>query len=555
MTLSVMTGKKALLEMLRAEGVRYIFGNPGTSEGPFLQALLDYPDLEYVLTTQETTAMGMADGYARAAGCASFVSLHIDTGLANGISLLHNAKEGGTPMVVTSANKDIRQLAQGRTDLAEMVRLFTKWSAEATHPEQVPTLVRRAFNEAKTPPTGPVYVGFSANALEGEAEVDIAASPAVYSRTAPDRDAISDAVDILAGASSPVMIVGDRVAQSGAASEAVRLAELLGARVYSTVYSEMDFPTGHPQYLGTISPGLPAARKTLSSADVVVAVGTSVFSGLFYTSGSNLGSGTKLVHIDSASREIGKTEPTDVGIAADPKVALAELADALERSVSGSDRETAKGRAASVAKENAARMAAWDELLERRWDHTPMSSERMMAEIAAVLPDDTVIADDAVSSRASMMGAMDFDEPGSLFGACGGSLGWGMGGAMGIKLALPDRPVVGIVGDGSAMMAVQALWTAANSDIPVVYVICNNRSYRVLKINMNTYRTQVLNQDVPSKYIAMDFPIPLNLAGMAEAIGVYGRTVERPEEVGPAVKEALDLGKPALLDMVIDGSV
>ena len=550
-----MTGKKALLEMLRAEGVRYIFGNPGTSEGPILQALVDYPDLEYVLTTQETTAMGMADGYARAAGCASFVSLHIETGLANGISLLHNAKEGGTPMVVTSANKDIRQLAQGRTDLAEMVRLFTKWSAEATHPEQVPSLVRRAFNEAKTPPTGPVYVGFSANALEGEAEVDIAASPAVYSRTAPDRDAISDAVDILAGASSPVMIVGDRVAQSGAAAEAVRLAELLGARVYSTVYSEMDFPTGHPQYLGTISPGLPAARKTLSSADVVVAVGTNVFSGLFYTSGSNLGPGTKLVHIDSASREIGKSEPTDVGIAADPKVALAELTDALERNVSGSDRETAKGRAAVAAKEKAARTAAWNELLERRWNHAPMSSERMMAEIAAVLPDDAVIADDSVSSRPSMMGAMDFDEPGSLFGACGGSLGWGMGGAMGIKLALPDRPVVGVVGDGSAMMAVQALWTAANSDIPVVYVICNNSSYRILKINMNTYTTQVLNEEAPSRYIAMDFPIPLNLAGMAEAIGVYGRTVERPEEVGPAMEEALQLGKPALLDMVIDGSV
>ena len=256
--MSVMTGKKALLEMLRAEGVRYIFGNPGTSEGPILQALVDYPDLEYVLTTQETTAMGMADGYARAAGCASFVSLHIETGLANGISLLHNAKEGGTPMVVTSANKDIRQLAQGRTDLAEMVRLFTKWSAEATHPEQVPSLVRRAFNEAKTPPTGPVYVGFSANALEGEAEVDIAASPAVYSRTAPDRDAISDAVDILAGASSPVMIVGDRIAQSGAAAEAVRLAELLGPG--STPRSTRRW-TSPRAIRSTSAPSVPACRR------------------------------------------------------------------------------------------------------------------------------------------------------------------------------------------------------------------------------------------------------------------------------------------------------
>ncbi len=553
--MTVMKGKQALLEMLRAEGIHYIFGNPGTAEGPILQALEDYPDLEYILTTQETTAMGMGDGYARATGRPSFVSLHVDTGLANGISLLTNAKEGGTPMVITSANKDIRQLAEGRTDLAEMVRLFTKWSVEATHPEQVPVVMRRAFNEAKTPPTGPVYVGLSANALEGEADVEIVPSPVTYSRTAPDRDAVADAAGILATATSPVLIVSDRVAQSGAAAEAVRLAELLGARVYSTIYSEVDYPTGHPQYLGAVSPGLPAGREVLSSTDAVVAVGTNVFTGLFYTSGHALGPETRLVHIDSASREIGKTEPTDVGIVADPAVAMTELADALERKMSGSAREAAKGRAVSVAEERAAQKAAWNEHLKRRWDHAPMSSERMMAEVAAVLPDNAVIADDAVSSRGSVLGAMEFNEPGSFFGGRGGSLGWGMGGALGVKLAMPDRPVVGVVGDGSAMMAIQALWTAVNSDIPVVYVICNNRSYRVLKLNMNTYKTQVLKEDVPSKYIAMDFPTPMNMAGIAEAMGMHGRKVDRPEEVGSAMKEALDLGKPALLDMVIDGSV
>ena len=162
--------------MLRAEGVKYIFGNPGTSEGAILDALEDYPDLEYVLTTQEGAAMGMADAYARSTQQPSFVSLHIETGLANGISLLHNAKEGGTPMVVTSANKDIRKLAEGRTQLDEMTRLFTKWSAEVTHPEQIPSVVRRAFTEAKTPPTGPVYIGFSANALDDRGDVEIVPS-------------------------------------------------------------------------------------------------------------------------------------------------------------------------------------------------------------------------------------------------------------------------------------------------------------------------------------------------------------------------------------------
>ena len=521
-----------------------------------MDALEDFPDLRYMLTTQEGVAMGMADGYARATGKPSFVNLHIQTGLANGISLLHNANENGTPLVLTSANSDIRKLAAGRTDLAEMVRQFTKWSAEVTHPEQVPGVVRRAFNEAKTPPTGPTYVGFSANALDEEADVEIVPSPVGYFRARPDRRAIEDASRMLAAASRPIMLVGERVAQAQATPEAVRVAELLGARVYAPFYSEMNFPTSHPQFMGRASGLLPAGRKLLSSADVVLAVGTSIASGYFYFSGHALGPGTRLIHVDSAHREVGKSEPTDIGILADPKVALAELADALESGVSGSASEAAKGRSVSLAEEKAAQRSAWQRRLKERWDMSPMSTERMMTEIAGALPQDTIIADDSVTTRESLQGAMEFNEPGSVFGERGGSLGWGMGGGMGLKLAHPDRPVVAVVGDGSAMMTVQALWTAANADIPVVYVICNNRSYRVLKLNLNTYKTQILEEEAPrSRYIGMDFPIPLNIAGIADAIGVDGRTIEDPEELGPAMRRALDLGKPALLDVVIDGSV
>ena len=159
-----MRGKKALMEVLREEGVEYIFGNPGTSESPIMDELESYPEFKYVLVTQEGVAMGMADAYARATGKASFVNLHVETGLANGISLLHNANEGGTPLVLTSGNKDIREIVQGRTDFAEMVRRFTKWSVEVTHPSQVAGAMHRAFNESITPPTGPTYVGFTANA-------------------------------------------------------------------------------------------------------------------------------------------------------------------------------------------------------------------------------------------------------------------------------------------------------------------------------------------------------------------------------------------------------
>ena len=551
-----MAGKRALMESLRAEGVEYVFGNPGTSEGAIMDILEEYPDIQYMLATQEGVAMGMADGYAIATGRPSFVNLHIETGLANGISLLHHAWEGGTPMVLTSGNKDVRKLAEGRTQLSEMTRLFTKWSVEVTHPEQVPGVMRRAFNEARTPPTGPVYVGFSANALDDEAEVDVQPLARGYFRTAADVEAVDAAARVLAGASRPIMVVGDRLGKSDGTPEAVRLAEALGARVYAASYAEMNFPTNHPQFMGRVNPGLPPGRELLSQGDVVLAVGTNVFSGFFYFSGPVLGAATRLIHLDSAYNEVGKSEPTEIGIIADPKVGLGQLCDAVEGSLSGSAREAAKGRAAPLASEKAAMKAQWDRELKRGWNARPMTPARMMTELAGALPADTVISDDSITSRDAIHGAMEFSEPGSIYSERGGAIGWGMGSTLGIKLAHPDRPVVGILGDGSAMMTVQGLWTAANSDIPAVYVICNNRSYRILKLNMDRYKTHILGQKNPSsKYIGMDFPIPLDLAAIANAMGVHGRTVEDPEELGPALKQALASGKPALLDVVIDGSV
>ena len=356
------------MEMLRAEGVEYIFGNPGTSEGPILDELENYPDIRYMLSTQEGAAMGMADAYARYRGEPSFVNLHIETGLANGISLLANAAEGNTPLVLTSANKDIRKLAEGRTNLVEMVSQFCKWSAEVTHPEQVPSVLRRAFSEAKTHPMGPVYVAFSANALDDEADVEIVPSHKTYGRIAPDTDAIDAAVGILADSENPVLIVGDGVGQSGASAEAVRLAEMLGAKVYASFYSQVNFPTSHPQFLGLANPGMPAGKALLEDTEAVVAVGTPVFPGYFYFSGSALKADTRLIHIDSDATQIGRTEPTDVGIVADPRTAMTALSDALELRMSGAAKESAIGRAASVAEEKAAQDAAWQARLDARQD-------------------------------------------------------------------------------------------------------------------------------------------------------------------------------------------
>ena len=552
-----MTGRRAMLEMLRAEGVEYIFGNPGTSESPIMHELESFPELKYVLVLQEGVAVGMADAYARATGRPAFVNLHIETGLANGISLLHNAYAGGTPLVLSAGNKDIRELAHGRTDLAEMVRPFTKWTAEVTHPDQVPFVMRRAFNEAKTPPTGPTFVAFSANALDDEGDVEIAPSPAGYVRSAPEPEGVERAAELLGAASSPVMIVSDGVGESGGAEAAVRVAEMLGAPVYASSYSGMNFPTGHPHFGGSIRLGFSETTEMLSSADAALVVGR-LASGSYMFSEPVLrfiGPGTKLVHVDSDPAEVGATQPTDVGIAADPAVTLDRLAEALDAAMSGSAKEAAKGRCAILAEARLKMDAERDRRVRHGWDGSPMPPSRMMAEVASALPPETIVIDDAVTTRDAVFDSMDFDTPGSVYGGRGGALGWGVGAAMGVKLANPDRPVVAVVGDGSAMMTVQGFWTAANEGIPVVYVVCNNRSYRILKLNVDKYRSMVLDAEGESRYLGMDFPIALDIAGMARSMGVDARTIEDPSEVAPATRAALESGRPAVLDVVIDGSV
>jgi benzoylformate decarboxylase len=549
-----MTGAQALIEMLKAEGVEYVFGNPGTAESAIIDVLEDTPKLQYILSVQEGTAMGMADAYARITGRVGFVNLHIDSGLANGISLLTNAYEGGTPLILTSANKDVRKLAEGRFELHRMAEQFTKWSVELTHPEQIPSAMRRAFTIAKTPPTGPVYVGFAANSLDDEGEMEIVPSATSYSELRPDPAAIDAAATILAEAAQPVLIVGDRLGLADGALEAVRLAELTGARVYATNLGRVNFPTSHPQYLGTINPTMPAGRAVLSDADAVVMAGTG-FGGVFYFEGQSLPN-AQLIHIDSDAVAIGASEPTAVGIVAGPRAGLADLSTDLEARLSGEGREAAAIRAATVAEQKAAQRQAWSDRLEARRDLSPMSTERMMTEVAEALPDDTLFVDDSITTRASVYGALDFDQPDDLVGISGGALGWGMGGALGAKLARPDQPVVAVIGDGSAMMTIQTLWTAAAQKIPVVYVICNNESYRILKLNMNVWQTQIAGRPEPqTNYLGMDFAVPFDIAAIANAFAVRGRRIEDPAEVGPAITEAIAANEPVVLDIRIDGSV
>jgi benzoylformate decarboxylase len=552
-----MTGKQALAQMLIAEGTEYIFGNPGTSETPLMDALQDYPHLKYIQALQEGTAVGMADGYARATGRPSFANIHIAGGLANGISPLYNAYQGGTPLVLTAGNSDSRMLLTEPTlsgNLVEMTDQYTKWSTEIRHAADIPTAVRRAFKEAKTPPTGPVFISFPWDTLDETADLDITPSSPGYFRVRPDVEAVDRASRLLAQAENPVIVVGDRVAQSAAVPALVRVAETLGARVYAASYSEVNFPTSHSLYGGTLNLNSPATAEQLAGADVVLAVGCNVFSSFLYVPEPFLGPRTKLVHLDSNYWEVEKNYPTEVGIFADPAAGLTDLADALGQDMSTPALEAAATRSATWAEQRRRSDQEYQERLKNIWDRRPMPVERMMHELAQGSPSDVIIADESITSRPALNRAFDFDQPGSLFAIRGGALGWAMPGALGVKLANPQRPVLAVVGDGASMYTVQALWTAARYNIPVVYAICNNRSYRILKVNMDIYLRRMLNdQERDSEYVGMDFANPLDLAAIAQAMGVSGEQVEDPEALAPAVERAYASGKPAVIDVAIDG--
>jgi len=552
-----MTGKQAVLEMLKAEGVKHIFGNPGTSEAPLIDMLGDYPELQYFLTLQESVAMGMGESDARATETASFVSLHVDSGLANGIAIMLDALNTGTPMVITSANYDARKINETKTDLAELVRPVTKWSVELSLPDQIPSVLRRAFHEANSHPKGPVYVGFTANALEGEAEMNIVPSSKMHDSYRPDPKGIEEAVKLMMAAKNPMMIVGDRVSEDHANDQAVELAELMGFPVYQSRGAEVSFPTTHPQFFGNHTLRVTSSRKALEDMDLIIAIGMDAMDELFYWGDIILGENTKLIHIDPIPGRAGRSEPTDVGIVSHCALAIEDLINTIKPLLTPEFENEISGRKIGVVAAAADKRKSFEDSVAAKWDNKPMTPARMMHELAAAIPDNAIVVDDSISNRATMRHYFQGQKRGDLRAFRGQSIGGGIGTTMGTAVANPDRPVFGIIGDGSAMMTIQGLWTAANDNIPCIFVICNNGMYRVLKVNFDVYQREILQQkeSAGENLPYSDFPTPFDVAAIATSMGVHGEKITDPAEIAPAVQRAVASGKPAVLDIVIDGDL
>jgi len=549
-------GRLLMMEQLVAAGVRHVFGNPGTTEQAFMDALHDYPQVQYVLGLQEAAVLGMADGYSRLSPVPAFVELHIAPGLGNAMGMLYNAWRTHAPMVIYAGQHSQRGLLQEPIlagDLVSMARPLTKWAVEVQDAADLPLVLRRAFKAAMDPPRGPVLVSVPANIMDEEAEADVLAPVYLRQRARPEREALEVAAEMLARAEAPVIIAGDEVATAGAREEVERLAEMLGARLYASYGVYVPLATDHPCYAGPLNvlsgPGL---RGQLAGADMVLAVGAPLFLTVSPVTENPLPAGCRLVHIGLDAWELGKNWPADLLLLADPGEALRELRALLEGRLTPAQREAAAARLAAAQGQRMAIFQALDGALRARWGDEPMAASRFAYELGQALHPDTVLFDESVTAGGHLMRHLRL-RPGSHLRAAGGGLGAGIPAPIGLKLARPDRPVLGVVGDGAALYTVQALWTAAHYRVPVTWVIANNRSYRILKLNLLQY----LGEGASDRgFIAMDLVEPeLDFARIAEAFGVRGVRIERADELGPAVRQAQEAQEPWLIDVVIDGSL
>lgn len=551
-----MTGRQAFTETLLAHGVKHIFGNPGTTEAPLMRALEECPQLTYILGLQESAVMGMADGYARSTGRVGVVNLHIAGGLANGLSGLYNAYRGGTPLVATAGQSDTRIVQEEPAlwaDLAAMARPFTKWAAEAQHPADVPMMVSRAIKTALQAPTGPVFLSLPMDALDGSAEITLPAPMPPLAPPRPDAAGLRRAAELLAGAAAPLILAGDRAAQAGAMDALVRLAETLGARVYVVNPTEPVMPTGHPLFAGVLGPWSPFSNAPLRAADVILAVGANLFNPFVNTPRDVFQPPTRLIQLDSSAWEIGRVYPVDLGLLGDPKSGLEELLELLQDRLSPERREAARATLESAARDRAARQAAWEREARAHWEATPIAPARLALELRDALPANALVIDEGLTTSGPLHRAIKFNQPRGYFSIQGGAIGWGCGAAVGAALGRPDRKIVAVIGDGSLSYSLQALWTAAHYRLPITYIVCNNRAYRILKMNMLRY----LGEGAPRPtFLGLDLDDPaIRWDRLAEGFGVRAWRVDQPAALRRALDAALAANEPTLLDVAIDGDV
>ena len=547
------SGGKLLLELLESEGVEYVFGNPGTTELPFIDALIDSPVIRYIWGLQEASVVAMADGYTQASKRPGFVNLHTAGGLGHGLGNLLNASVSGTPMVVTAGQQDSRHSITDPLLFGNLVQIATpavKWAQEVHSPEHLPILIRRAFQDCAGVHPGPVFLSLPMDVMEEMTTISIPACSCVDRRpVAGSLDRLSD--ELSAIAPGRIMIVaGDEISYHDAASEVVELAEILGAPVYGSSWpAHIPYPTSHPLWAGNLPTKASEIAELAHNFDCVFALGGKSFITILYTEGSALPEHCELFQLSIDGRDLGRSYPTKLSLIGDLQKSLQVLNRLLRERLS----DRADIFAALVKK------AEQEQLIRRReldqktakllsLDHIhPLLAA---SELARGIGPETPIVDEAVVTAFHLRKFLNSGSTRQYHFLRGGALGWGMPAAVGYSLGSGREPVVCLVGDGAALYSPQALWTAAYEQLPVTFVVMNNREYNILK---NFMRSQPhFTSARENRFIAMDIDNPpIDFQALAASMGVEATQVTSVGDIASAVEAGIKSGKPNLIEIPV----
>ncbi len=462
------TVREASLDLLRRHGMTTMFGNPGSTELPMLA---DFPDdFRYFLGLQEAVAVGMADGYAQASGNVGHVNLHTAPGVGNGMGAIFNAQANHTPLLVT-AGQQARELVTLQANLTNrdatrMPHPLVKSSFEPPRAQDVPLALGRAIHLAQSPAKGPTFVSIPMDDWSAEVDevgVRPAIDRAVTARPGPDAASLDRLAARLEQAKRPVFVAGPDIDASGAWDLAIALAERQSLPVYAipaTGGGRLGFPEGHPNFRGLLPPAIGPVGETLKDFDLVIVAGSSVFPYYPNIPGPFLAEGTALVQITADADEAARA-PMGDAVVGDVKAALEGL---LER-VGEAGRDAGEPLPDPVAGE----------------EQDPITGTAAMHALGQVFPEDGIVVLESPSSTMALRNQLRISRPGSYYFGAGGGLGFGLAAAVGVQIAQPDRPVVCVVGEGSAQYAITALWSASTYSVPLTIVVLRNSEYAILK--------------------------------------------------------------------------
>ena len=524
------TGADWLLGTLAEEGVRHLFGNPGSTELPLVDALPRHEGVRFVLGLHEAVVMGMADGYAQVTGGLAAVNVHVQPGLTNAMSGILNAARARVPLLVI-VGQQVRSLLPEEPflggELVALARPLAKGAWEAADADDLAELLPHAVRLALRPPRGPVVLSVPMDVQAGPAPAGPPVRATVPAAPPPDPAALDRAAALLAGARSPAVLAGDGVAHAGAAAGLAAVAERLGAPVWGEPFGALvTLDTDHPLWRGPL-PGFAAdIAPLLAGHDVVLAVAMPVFRLFGASPGPALPPDAALVHLEVDPHEVGKVHPPAVGLPGDPAAGLAGLLSRL-----GPPTDASEARRAAAASEAArARAAARERLSAPGEGVTP--GGLALAVAAAVGPDDLVV-DEALTAGRGLRVALGRRTPGTWLAHRGSALGWGLPAAVGAKLADPGRRVLCVHGDGSVLFGLSALWTAAHERLGLALVIADNGGYEILRAGLEGL-TGRPEGDWPG--LALDAPA-LDHVALARGFGASAARLERPGDLPDALRD------------------